>query len=87
MLDVTFASAVTRIRIVDTVAFGSNEIGNLWGCQSQDLVKAATTPAITSATTSTVTYHTDVTFTLGNSQPAGGMRVYTPQVIDNLAAH
>ncbi len=85
MLDVTFTTPVTRIRIVDTVAFGSNEIGNLWGCQSQDLVKAATTPAITSATASTVTYHTDLTFSVGNSQPAGGMRVYAPQVTDNLA--
>lgn len=86
LVDVSYPTPVTRIRLVDTLPFGTNEIGNLYSCQAQDLVKSATTPTLSSLTGSTATYHTDMTFTVGNTEPAGGMRVYAPQVTDSLAS-
>ena len=85
LLEIAFATPVTRVRIVDTLPAGSNEMGDIWGCQALDLVKSASTPTRVSISGSSATYHTNLTFVLGNTQIAGGMRVYAPQITDNLS--
>ena len=85
LIDVYFPTPVTRVRIVDVVPQGTNEIGDIWGCQAQDLVKQVTNqPAIVSTTADTVTYNADMVLRLGNTELLGHLRIYGPQITDSL---
>lgn len=86
MLEISSNTPVTSVTLVNTVPLGSNELGNIFGCQGQDLVKQTTVaPAVVSSTATTVTYDAQVQLRLGNAG-TGNMQVYGPQITDDLTA-
>ena len=85
MVEISSAVPVTSVTLVDVVPAGSNELGNVYGCQAQDIVKAGTTPTLVATTATTATYATTLTFKLGNTELAGNLRVYGPQITDSLS--
>ncbi|MGO4258889.1 Ig-like domain-containing protein, partial [Marmoricola sp. RAF53] len=91
-------ASYTSAGAVDTIIIGGSfqgsagapasnvAISDIWGCQALDAVKAGSvsgTPVAQDAFGTT--YRTTTTVKVGNTGAAGALRVYGPQVSDNLA--